>query len=94
MTEMEFRRVYNKKRELKNLKVAEEKIEMFWEALSEALKEEGRVLFKGWGSFEVKEMKERTFSNPRTKKIEKIPKTKKILFKQGKTLKSKFNEKI
>lgn len=94
MKETEFRKAYNKRRELKNLKVAEEKIEMFWETLSEALKEEGRVLFKGWGSFEIKEMKERTFNNPRTKKTEKLPEAKKILFKQGKTLKIKFNEKI
>lgn len=92
MKETEFRKAYNKKRELRNLKAAEEKIEIFWETLVEALKEEGRVLFKGWGSFEIKEMKKRTFNNPRTKKAEKIPECKKIIFRQGKLLKKRFNK--
>ena len=61
---------------------------------TDILKEEEKLIFKGWGSFEVKEVKERIFNNPRTKKSEKIPATNKIVFKQGKILKRKFNEKV
>jgi len=43
---------------------------------------------------EVKKIKERIFNNPRTKKIEKISPINKIVFKQGKILKKKFNEEI
>ena len=94
MKETDFIREYRKKRELKNLKVAKEKVETFWETLTDILKEDEKLIFKGWGRFEVKETNERIFNNPRTKKSEKIPATNKIVFKQGKTLKKKFNEKI
>ena len=94
MKETEFIREYRKKRELKNLQVAKEKVEIFWETLADILKEEEKLIFKGWGSFEVKEVKERIFNNPRTKKIEKISPINKIVFKQGKILKRKFNEKV
>ena len=94
MKETDFIREYRKKRELKNLKVAKEKVETFWETLTDILKEDEKLIFKGWGSFEIKEIKERIFNNPRTKKSEKIPATNKIVFKQRKTLKKKFNEKI
>ena len=94
MKETDFIREYRKKRELKNLKVAKEKVETFWETLTDILKEDEKLIFKGWGSFEIKEIKERIFNNPRTKKSEKIPATNKIVFKQGKTLKKKFKEKI
>ena len=94
MKETDFIREYRKKRELKNLKVAKEKVEIFWETLVDILKEDEKLIFKGWGSFEIKEIKERVFNNPKTKKSEKISATNKIVFKQGKALKKKFNEKI
>lgn len=94
MKETDFIREYKKKRELKNLKVAKEKVEIFWETLTDILKEDEKLTFKGWGSFKIKEIKERMFNNPRTKKSEKVPTTNKIVFKQGKRLKKKFNEKI
>ena len=91
MKETDFIREYRKKRELKNLKVATEKVETFWETLTDILKEDEKLIFKGWGSFEIKEIKERIFNNPRTKKTGKIPAQKKIVFKQGKNLKENFN---
>ena len=91
MKETDFIREYRKKRELKNLKVAKEKVETFWETLADILKEDEKLIFKGWGSFEIKEIKERIFNNPRTKKTGKIPAQKKIVFKQGKNLKENFN---
>lgn len=94
MKETEIIREYKEKRKLKNLKTAKEKIEAFWETLIDSLQEDERLVFKGWGTFEVKKIKERMFNNPRTKKIEKISPINKIVFKQGKILKKKFNEEI
>ena len=90
MKETEFIREYKRVRELKNLKIAKERVEIFWETLLDILKEE-KVIFKGWGSFEVKERKAKIFNNPKTKKAERIPACKKIIFKQGKLLKKRFN---
>lgn len=45
MREEEVIRFYKKEKKLKSLKEAEEKIELFWSALMEALKKEGRVVF-------------------------------------------------
>ncbi|AVQ27975.1 methionine ABC transporter ATP-binding protein [Fusobacterium ulcerans] len=91
MKETEFIREYKRVRELKNLKIAKERVEIFWETLLDILKEEKKVIFKGWGSFEVKERKAKIFNNPKTKKAERIPACKKIIFKQGKLLKKRFN---
>ena len=91
MKETEFIREYKRVRELKNLKIAKERVEIFWETLLDILKEEKKVIFKGWASFEVKERKAKIFNNPKTKKAERIPACKKIIFKQGKLLKKRFN---
>ncbi|MEE0139571.1 HU family DNA-binding protein [Fusobacterium ulcerans] len=91
MKETEFIREYKRVRELKNLKIAKERVEIFWETLLDILKEEKKVIFKGWGSFEVKERKAKIFNNPKTKKAERIPACKKIIFKRGKLLKKRFN---
>lgn len=79
------------KRDLKNIKTAKEKVEVFWESIIDVLKKDGKLELKGWGKFEVKETNERIFNNPRTKKIGKIPAQKKLVFKQGKNLKENFN---
>ncbi|WP_462425220.1 HU family DNA-binding protein [Fusobacterium sp. THCT13E1] len=91
MKEKEFIKEYKEDRNLKSLRVSKEKIEAFWETLSDVLKEEGKLTFKGWGSFRVKKMKERVFNNPKTKKIERILECKKIIFRQGQLLKKRFN---
>lgn len=91
MIESEFIKEYKRYRGLKNLRISKEKIEAFWETLTDILKEDKEVIFKGWGKFEVKEINERAFNNPKTKKIEKVSAQKKIIFKQGKKLKKHFN---
>ena len=94
MKEVDFIKELKEKRDLKNIKTAKEKVEVFWESIIDVLKKDGKLELKGWGKFEVKETNERIFNNPRTKKSEKIPATNKIVFKQGKILKRKFNEKV
>ena len=91
MKETKFIKEYKTARELKNLKIAKERVEIFWETLVDILKEGQKVTFKGWGSFEIKERKVKIFNNPKTKKAERIPARKKIIFKQGKLLKKRFN---
>ncbi|AVQ31924.1 MAG: HU family DNA-binding protein [Fusobacterium varium] len=94
MKEIEFIKELKEKRELRSMKIAKNKVDIFWEGIVDVLKTNEKLEFKGWGKFEVKETKERIFSNPRTKKIEKIPAQKKITFKQGKNLKRSFNTKV
>lgn len=94
MKETEIIKEYQRKRGLKNLESAKEKIEAFWETIMDILLENEKITFKNWGTFEVKRTKEKMFSNPRTKKVEKIPEMNKIVFKQGKALKQKLNEEI
>ena len=91
MKETDFIKEYKKERKLKNIKDSKDRIEAFWEAVVEGLIEDEKVIFKGWGSFEIREKKERTFNNPKTQKWEKIEAFKKIVFKQGKTLKKNMN---
>lgn len=54
MTEKEFLTLYQKKRGLKSLNEAKEKVNMFWDTLFEALEENESVSFRGWGVFEKK----------------------------------------
>lgn len=94
MRESDFIKELKKERQLKNMDIAKRKINIFWETLIEILQQEGeKIVFKGWGSFGVKKTNERIFNNPRTKKTEKLPSIKKIVFKQGKKLKERFNSK-
>lgn len=51
MKETEFIREYKRVRELKNLKIAKERVEIFWETLLDILKEEKKVIF---GSLSIK----------------------------------------
>ncbi|BBA50812.1 putative DNA-binding protein [Fusobacterium varium] len=92
MKETDFIKEYKVKRNLKNIRTAKEKIEVFWETVADVLKENERLTFKGWGNFGVKETKEKMFMNPRTKKLERLTAGKKILFRQGKILKKKIND--
>lgn len=61
--------------------------EAFIETLSEALKEDGKVDFPGFGKFEVKEVPERDGINPASGEKIKIAACKKVSFKAHKALK-------
>ena len=94
MKQIDFIRELNKKRKLKNIDMAKEKVEVFWETLIEILQQKDeKIVFKGWGSFKVRETKGGIFNNLRRNKSEKLPSIKKIVFKQGKDLKRRFNSK-
>ena len=57
------------------------------DAISETLKENGKVQLVGFGTFEVRERAARTGINPQTKQTIKIAASKNPVFKAGKALK-------
>ena len=56
---------YSELNKIKDLDLAEEKIDRFIYTLKTALKENERIVFRGFGTFEVKETKERMVVDPR-----------------------------
>lgn len=92
MREEEVIRFYKKEKKLKSLKEAEEKIELFWSALMEALNKEGRVVFKDWGIFEVKEIKPRRVKIPNKKETIYTSAKKVMTFKCGNALRENLNK--
>jgi len=68
-------------------KDAEKAVSAVFEAISSALVEGEKVQLVGFGTFEVRDRKERPGQNPQTKQAIIIPATKVPAFKAGKTLK-------
>lgn len=62
------------------------------EAVSDALANDDKVGVSGFGSFEVKTIKERSGINPRTKEQITIPASKRVVFSAGKKLKDSVNK--
>ena len=94
MTEKEFTKNYlnsfKKEGRLKNVGEAKKRIEVFFDALQEALEKDGKVIFKDWGKFEIKEREERNYGNPKTQERIVIPSKKVFKFTVGK----KFADKV
>lgn len=68
-------------------KDAEKAVNAVLASVSETLAEGGKVQLVGFGTFEVRERKERKAQNPQTKNEITIPATKVPAFKAGKALK-------
>ena len=64
MTEGEFVRFYKKRNKSKSHKEVKKKIDLFWDVLLKALDEDKKVVFKGWGVFEKREIKSRKIKVP------------------------------
>ena len=64
-TKQELVMFYSEYNKVKDLDLAEEKIDYFINALRAAFKENNKIIFKGFGSFEVKETKERMIIDPK-----------------------------
>lgn len=92
MKEENFKRFYKKEKNLKNLKEAEEKIELFWAALMEALKRNEKVIFKNWGKFEIKEVKSRKVKIPNKEFFFNTLPKKVMIFRCGKGLRERINK--
>lgn len=76
-----------------NKKNAEAALNAFMESVEEALIGNDKVQLVGFGTFEVRERKEREGRNPRDPKQKiTIPASKAPVFKAGKTLKQSVNK--
>ncbi|TDT69160.1 DNA-binding protein HU-beta [Hypnocyclicus thermotrophus] len=91
MTKKELIEIYAENAEL-GKKEATKQVEGFLEAVQTALIDKGAVQFVGWGTFEVKQTKERIGRNPQTGEAMTIPARKVVKFKVGKKLAEKVNE--
>lgn len=90
MTTKEFIKQYKTYRRLKTLEEAKIKIDNFWKTLEEEIKRE-KILFKNYGKFEIKELKERKYILPNTSEVKRSENKIKIAFKCGKYLKNDLN---
>ena len=70
-------------------KDAEKVVNAVFENISDALEQEDKVQIIGFGTFEVRNRKEREGRNPSTGEMIKIPATKVPVFKPGKALKER-----
>ncbi|MBZ4682691.1 MAG: histone family protein DNA-binding protein [Fusobacteriales bacterium] len=91
MTKKELIEIYAKNAEL-GKKEATKQVEGFLEAVQTALIDKGAVQFVGWGTFEVKQTKERIGRNPQTGEAMTIPARKVVKFKVGKKLAEKVEK--
>lgn len=62
-------------------------LDAFTQSIEDALNAGDSVTIVGFGSFSVRERRERTVTNPKTKQKQLVPATKVPVFKAGKTLK-------
>ena len=69
-------------------KEAKEIVETLFETIKNSLKKREPVAISGFGTFKVKETKERQGRNPKTGETIQIPAKKKIAFRASKELKS------
>lgn len=73
-------------------KEAEKAVNAVFASLQSALSEGDKVQIAGFGTFKVKERKERTGRNPRTKETITVPASKAPAFVPAKTLKDAVNK--
>ena len=86
MTEGEFIRFYKNKNKSKSHKEVKEKIDLFWDVLLKALEEDKKVVFKGWGIFEKREVKSRKIKVPMWEEERYTDSKEVIKFRAGKGL--------
>ena len=68
-------------------------IDTFFQSIEDALKEKKSVFLRGFGTFFVKEIKERySARNPKTGELIYVPKRNKVRFKVSKKLKKLINQ--
>jgi DNA-binding protein HU-beta len=70
---------------------AERSLNAFLESVEEVLKKEGKLTLTGFGTFSVESRKARTGRNPRPGAAIKIPASRVVKFRPGKTLKDSVN---
>jgi DNA-binding protein HU-beta len=74
-----------------SMKDVSEVVNVFLEEISDNLKNSGKVILTGFGSFQIVQTKERAGRNPQTGEAMQIPAKNKIKFVCGKELKDFLN---
>jgi len=92
MTEKEFLILYKERRNLKSIKEAKERLDLFWKALFDVLGVEDKVIIKDWGIFKKKEVESRKILNLATREMMMTEKKKVIKFKPRMKMIDKVNE--
>ena len=92
MNKAELVAVMAEKAELSK-KDAEKALKAFTDVIAEELKKGEKIQLVGFGTFEVRDRKERVGRNPRTKEEIQIPASKVPVFKPGKEFKTVVNVK-
>lgn len=67
-------------------------INLVLDSITKSLIEDGKVSISGFGTFEVRERKEKNCKNPQTKEMITVPGYKAAVFKSGKNLKEAVNK--
>lgn len=93
MIKKEFIEFYAKENGIQDLKIAKEEVEKFLETLKAAFTNEKEIIFRGFGSFEVRKTKERKIVDPKdsSKTIHAKPR-KYIKFKVSKKIEEELAE--
>lgn len=68
MTKKEFAKLYSKMHGIKNIKKAKKDVDEFLDTMKEMFEKYPKVVFRGFGTFEVRETKARSILDPRNQK--------------------------
>lgn len=85
MIKKEFAKLYAQKEDIYNVE-AERRINLMLDLMSEVLKKNEILIFRGFGSFQVKKSKKKMGVNPKTGETIEIMPKKVIKFKASKSL--------
>ena len=92
MTKKEFKKFYAQQNNLSNEQASEE-VELFLETMKEVFSKYPKVVFRNFGTFEVRETKERQITDPRgTGETIHAKPRKYIKFKASKNLEEKLEK--
>ncbi len=92
MTKSELVKILNEKHPQLQLKDAAGVVDLFFDMLSNTLKNNGRIELRGFGTFAVRKRAARLARNPRTGDKVQINERKVVYFRAGKGLKDKINK--
>lgn len=93
MIKTEFVDIFMKNANLETKTEAKRMVDVFLDSLKESFLQDETLIFRGFGTFTVREFKKQIGVNPRTGEKVKIVPKKYIKFKIAKDLKEKLNSK-
>lgn len=91
MTKSELIKIMKAKHPEMQLKEVAFLVDIFFDMMSDTLKNKGRVEIRGFGTFSLRTRKPRLARNPKTGEKVQIDERESIYFRAGKALKTKIN---